>query len=182
LAGGLGYRLNAPLRTIDQISINEEVTLYTHLLVKDDSLKLYGFKTPFERDLFLKITSVSGVGAATALLLLSKIPPKQFMDAVNRENSALLQSVKGIGVRTAKRLILDLKGKIEWTGQVDEEGKDIASEEPAPSTELSHDLMSALLSLGYPRAMATEAASRALTTHPETDDLEILIKTALLGL
>ena len=81
-AGGLGYRLGIPQRIQDNLPENGEITLYTHLAVKDDSLKLYGFPTPRERDLFLKIMSVSGIGAATALNLLSQIPPQEFLRAV----------------------------------------------------------------------------------------------------
>lgn len=181
-AGGLGYRLQAPERTIDQLSLNAEATLYTHLMVKDDSIKLYGFKTPQERDLFLKIMSVSGVGAATGLLLLSKIPPDQFLEAISREQAHLLQSVKGIGVRTAKRLILDLKGKLDWAGfGMDADEPQLESPDERPK-ELAQDLVAALCALGYPKSTAKDAASRALMARPESEDLQDLIKTALQGI
>jgi Holliday junction DNA helicase RuvA len=178
-AGGIGYRLQAPLRTLRSLPESGEATLYSHLVVKDDALRLYGFQTPFERDLFLKIMSVSGIGAATALHLLSEITPEQFLDAVAREKIAVLQAVKGVGARTAKRLVLELKDKVEWAGLVPSEEGAAGLPQGALESNLGKDLVSALHALGYPRSAAREAASRALANHPELEDLESLLKAAL---
>jgi Holliday junction DNA helicase RuvA len=177
-AGGLGYRLGIPQRIQDRLPENGEITLYTHLAVKDDSLKLYGFPTPGERDLFLKIMSVSGIGAATALNLLSQIPPREFLRAVAEENAALMQSVKKVGARTAKRLIVELKGKVELEGFAPEEGGPL----PAGNKDLGQDLVAALQSLGYPRPAARDAATKALASNPQSEDLEQLLKSALSSL
>ena len=177
-AGGLGYRLGIPQRILESLPEDGEITLYTHLAVKDDSLKLYGFPTPGERDLFLKIMSVSGIGAATALNLLSQILPHEFLRAVAEENAALLQSVKKVGARTAKRLILELKGKVELEGFAAEEG----GPPPAGASDLGKDLVAALQRLGYPRPAARDAATKALADHPQSDDLEHLLKSALSSL
>lgn len=177
-AGGLGYRLGIPQRILDPLPEGGEITLYTHLAVKDDSLKLYGFPTPEERDLFLKIMGVSGIGAATALNLLSQIPPREFLRAVAEENAPLLQSVKKVGARTAKRLILELKGKVELEGFAAEEGGPPSTGDP----DLGKDLVAALQRLGYPRPAARDAAAKALADHPQSDDLEHLLKSALSSL
>jgi Holliday junction DNA helicase RuvA len=181
-AQGIGYRLNIPTRTLNALPEEGETTLYCFVIIKDDTLQLFGFQTPYERDLFTKIKTVGGIGAATALNLLSEIPPNRFLEAVAKENLALLQSVKGVGLRTAKRLVLELKDKIPWP-DLPLEGTELAEPGEGPTaTKTSRDLLAALQALGYPRTQAAEAASKALAACPETDKLELLIKTALRSL
>jgi Holliday junction DNA helicase RuvA len=176
---GIGYQLAVPLRSLRALPEEGEITLYTHLAVKDDSLRLYGFQTPFERDLFLKIQGVSGIGPSTAMAFLSEIPPRKLGEAVALENLSLLQSIKGVGVRTAKRLVLELKDKIAWEGLAPEDGAAPPAKEATAGGNLATDLVAALQALGYPRNAARDAASRALAARPDTEDLEELIKTAL---
>ena len=178
-AGGIGYAIKAPLRTLESLTEGTETTLYCHLAVKDDSLKLYGFQTPYERDLFLKIMGVSGIGGQTALNLLSEIPPVNFLEALAKEKVAYLQRVKGIGARTAKRLILELKDKLEWAGLVSPEEMSAGLPVGALESELGKDLVAALTALGYPKGSARDGASRALASNPELDSLEALLKAAL---
>ena len=177
-AGGIGYRLLAPLRTLERLPGDGEITLYSHLAVKDDSIQLYGFETPLERDLFLKILCVNGVGARTALSLLSRFPPRELVEILAGEGISRLQAVKGVGARTAKRLVLELKGKVEWALGLPS-GETTDHPVGAREDRLGEDLVAALLALGYPRAPSREAALRALAENPGADDLEKLIKTAL---
>lgn len=180
LLGGIGYSIRVPSRTLLSLEEDRETTLYCHLSVRDDSMVLYGFQEPYERDLFLKIMSVSGVGPATALNILSDIPPQRFLEAIAQEKASLLQKVKKVGARTAKRLILDLKGKVDLP---DIKASDAAPDvDPSLDTALSKDLIAALSSLGYPRKHARDAAERALAAHPDCDNLETLIKAALSNL
>ncbi len=180
-AGGIGYTLLTPKSTLSALPDGGEMTLYCHLAVRDDSMKLYGFLTPIERDLFLKIMSVGGIGAALALNLLSDIPPKKFLKAIATEQLAILQGVKGIGSRTAKRMVIELKGKLDFAGV---EGLGDVEESAGLDREgrLGRDLLAALQALGYPRAAARDAAAKALSDHPESDNLEFLIRAALTAL
>ncbi len=173
--GGIGYLLSVPSRTEKELSAKKEATLYCHLAVKDDTLKLFGFMTSFERDLFLDITSVSGIGSATALNLLSDSPPQALIEAIATENIAQLQRTKGVGARTARRLALELKEKMKRLVQVGEGGATVFTPEGGPA----EDVMRALQTLGYPRLRARDAAAKAIATCPDAEDLETLIKTAL---
>ncbi|MHC4941884.1 MAG: Holliday junction branch migration protein RuvA [Planctomycetota bacterium] len=178
--GGVGYALHVPLRTWQHLPPDEEITLYCHLAVRDDSMQLYGFQHPAERDLFLKIMSVSGVGAATALNVLSDITPREFLEAIARENVTLLQRVKKIGARTAKRLVLELKGKLDLEGMaISSESDSSGIPQALEESKTACDLIAALLALGYPRAAAREAASKALASHPDEEKLESLLRSAL---
>jgi len=177
--GGIGYALQVPARTLAVLPLGEEAVLYTHLCVREDSLHLYGFATPFERALFRKIMGVTGIGAALAMNLLSELTPEQFLNAVAKENTAILQGVKKVGARTAKRLVLELKGKLDLLGAPSPAGEIEVPLHGAESSNLGQDLFSALMALGYPRNAAKEAAAKALAAHPGEDDLEILLRTAL---
>jgi Holliday junction DNA helicase RuvA len=180
--GGIGYRITVPLRTLEELPEEGEITLYSHLTAKDDSLKLYGFQSPLERDLFLMIMSVSKIGAATALSFLSEIPPRKLMEAVSGENIALLQSVKGVGAQTARRLVLELRDKVkEWYG-ITAGMESLHTKADGPVSKKGEDLLRALLALGYPRFAAKEAAHKALKSCAPTEELETLIKTALRNL
>ena len=179
-AGGIGFRLSVPARTLERLPDRGEVTLYVHLSVKDDQLKLHGFETPFERDLFLQILGVSGIGAAIANNLLGLLTPETLMNALVSEDAAALQRVKGVGARTAKRLILELKDRVDFTGTglpgIPADGETTGG--GARST-LASDLVNALTALGYPRSAAKAAAMKTLAALPAEESLEPLIKDAL---
>ena len=109
---GVGYQIHISLNTYSKISSNENLQLYTHLQVKEDSHTLYGFADKAEREIFRLLISVSGIGASIARTMLSSLEPVQIRDAIASSDVATIQSVKGIGAKTAKRVIIDLKDKI----------------------------------------------------------------------
>jgi len=119
-SNGIGYLINISLNTFSQIPDNENLKLYTHLQIKEDSHTLYGFYTIKEREIFRLLISVNGIGSNIARTMLSSISPDQIIDAISRENVSLIQSVKGIGSKTAQRVIIDLRDKILKVYDLDE--------------------------------------------------------------
>lgn len=109
---GIGYWVNISLTTFSQIPDNENIKLYTHLQIKEDSHSLYGFYSKKEREIFRLLISVSGVGTSTARTMLSSLDPQQVVEAISTNNVSIVQSVKGIGSKTAQRLIIELRDKI----------------------------------------------------------------------
>jgi Holliday junction DNA helicase RuvA len=116
-SNGIGYLINISLNTFSQI---KNLKLYTHLQIKEDSHTLYGFYTIKEREIFRLLISVNGIGSNIARTMLSSISPDQIIDAISRENVSLIQSVKGIGSKTAQRVIIDLRDKILKVYDLDE--------------------------------------------------------------
>jgi len=117
---GIGYWVNISLTTFSQIPDNENIKLYTHLQVKEDSHSLYGFSSKKEREIFRLLISVSGVGTSTARTMLSSLDPQQVVEAISSNNVSIVQSVKGIGSKTAQRLIIELRDKILKIYDLDE--------------------------------------------------------------
>ena len=117
---GIGYLINISLHTFSQIPDNENLKLFTHLQIKEDSHTLYGFFTIKEREIFRLLISVNGIGSSIARTMLSSISPNQIIEAISRENVSLIQSVKGIGSKTAQRVIIDLHDKILKVYDLDE--------------------------------------------------------------
>ena len=117
---GIGYLINISLHTFSQIPDNENLKLFTHLQIKEDSHTLYGFFTIKEREIFRLLISVNGIGSSIARTMLSSISPDQIIEAISRENVSLIQSVKGIGSKTAQRVIIDLHDKILKVYDLDE--------------------------------------------------------------
>jgi Holliday junction DNA helicase RuvA len=117
---GIGYWVNISLTTFSQIRDNENIKLFTHLQIKEDSHSLYGFYSKKERDIFRLLISVSGVGTSTARTMLSSLNPNQVAEAISSNNVSIVQSVKGIGSKTAQRLIIELKDKILKIYDLDE--------------------------------------------------------------
>ena len=117
---GIGYWINISLTTFSQIPDNENIKLYTHLQIKEDSHSLYGFYTKKEREIFRLLISVSGVGTSTARTMLSSLDPQQVVEAISSNNVSIVQSVKGIGSKTAQRLIIELRDKILKIYDLDE--------------------------------------------------------------
>ena len=117
---GIGYIINISLSTFSQIPDNENIKLYTHLQIKEDSHTLFGFYTLKEREIFRLLISVSGVGSSTARTMLSSLSSEQIIDAISSNNISLVQSVKGIGSKTAQRLIIELRDKILKIYDLDE--------------------------------------------------------------
>ncbi len=175
--GGVGYHVNIPLSTYTAIQGQERCTIYTHLIVKEDSHTLFGFATQVERNMFVQLIGVTGVGATTAQLILSSMSVDEVRAAVIAEQAHLLQQVKGIGAKTAKQIILDLKNKLSKE----------APEGPAllPSmmdNAVREEALSALLSLGFNRIAVQKALNAVIRDNPNTSKVEDLIKLAIKAL
>lgn len=167
---GVGYFLNISLHTYSQIPDQENIRLYTQLLVREDAMTLYGFASKEERSVFNLLLSVSGVGASTARTMLSSLTPRQVRDAIISEDIATIQGVKGIGAKTAQRVILDLKDKI--IKLYGEETSGVIS-----SNTNRNEALSALETLGYARKIAEKACDSVLK-HSPSASVEEIIKLA----
>jgi Holliday junction DNA helicase RuvA len=172
-AGGIGYHVNISLYTYTKIEGAEQVKLLTHFHVKEDQQTLFGFHEEAERNLFRMLISVSGVGPATALVVLSSMNAEELRAAVIGEDVATIRKVKGIGPKTAQRIILDLKDKMIKDG-----GTAPTMLTPQSNT-LRSEALSALVNLGFGRPAVQRALNRVLAAHPQTATPEDLIKRAL---
>jgi holliday junction DNA helicase RuvA len=170
-AGGIGYFINISLNTYSKVSGKQEVNLLIHLVVREDAHVLYGFAERRERDLFRNLISVSGVGASTAIMMLSSLNPDEITTAVATGNVDVLKAVKGIGAKTAQRIIIDLKDKL---GKMPESGQILIS----PDNTLRNEALSALVMLGFAKKDADKAVSKIIKDDPEAT-VERVIKTAL---
>ncbi len=171
--GGVGYIVNISLTTFSQISEKESCFLYTSYIVREDAQVLYGFADKREREVFEHLISVSGVGANTARLILSSLTPPEVINAILTDNVSLLQSVKGIGAKTAQRTIIDLKGKMAKAfSTTEDEGVKKAS------TGVRIEAIRALEVLGFSRNAIDKTVSKILNQEPDLS-LEDLIKKAL---
>jgi holliday junction DNA helicase RuvA len=173
---GVGYEVNISLHTFSKIQTLEKGTLLTCLLIREDAHILYGFFEPEEKDLFQHLISVSGVGAATARMMLSSLPPVEITRAIVQGNEQLLERVKGIGKKTAQRLVLELRDKLGRKGTAMHPGADIPS---LPHNTTAEDALNALLALGIARSAAELALRKVNQADPEISGVEQLIKRAL---
>ncbi len=168
---GVGYFVNITVNTYSQIKNLKEAKLYTHLVVREDAHILYGFAKENERLLFLMLITVSGVGANTARLILSSLTTEEAFQAITTGNASVLQSIKGIGAKTAQRIVIDLKDKLMK--------QDIQFEKIASNhNTLMDEALSGLLILGFNKAIA-EKAMRKVLKQTDVDSVEELIKEAL---
>ena len=171
--GGIGYHINISLNTYAQIEKLESVKLLTHLHIKEDSHTLYGFAEEAERSLFVLLLSVSGIGPNTARILLSSMIAEEVRSAIISENVAAFRKVKGVGPKTAKRIILDLKDKIL---------KD-SGDSPIPlsihDNTIRDEALSALVALGFAKVRVQKVLNKTLSEHPEIQSVEELIKMSL---
>lgn len=171
--GGIGYHVHISLHTYAQIEKLERVKIHTHLLVREESHTLYGFAEESERSLFQHLISVSGVGPTTAQLLLSAMTPDDIRAAIIGEHEQAFSKVKGIGPKTAKRIILDLKDKMVKTA-----GDAPLSLLPQDNTT-REEALSALVALGFARVQVQKALNAVLKEKPSIKNVEELIKLAL---
>ncbi|KJD35522.1 ATP-dependent DNA helicase RuvA [Tamlana sedimentorum] len=171
---GVGYMLHISLHTFSQIPDIESLKLFTHLQIKEDAHTLYGFSSVAEREIFRLLLSVSGIGASIARTMLSSLTPKQVREGIASEDVALIQSIKGIGAKTAQRVIIDLKDKVLKIYDIDEVStvKDNTSKDEA---------LSALEVLGYAKKQAERVVNKIISTQPEAN-VEVIIKEALKNL
>lgn len=171
---GIGYHINISLNTFSAIENKDEVKLYTYLLVREDALALYGFHDENEKQLFEKLLSVSGIGATTAQIILSSMSPHEIINAIVSENELVFKNVKGIGIKTAKRIILDLKDKLSKLPLSESSGVSVGG-----AYDIRSEAISALTALGINRAKAESVILNCVKSNPEIRDVETLIKIAL---
>jgi holliday junction DNA helicase RuvA len=169
---GVGYHINISLNTFAAIGNQQQIRLFTHLSIKEDAHILYGFYEEDERSLFLNLISVSGVGANTARIILSSLNTNEAIDAISGGNVAILQRVKGIGTKTAQRIVVDLKDKVSRT-------TGLTSEKTGLAYNTNKDeALSALLILGFNKVSVDKVLARLLQNEPSAP-VERLIKEAL---
>lgn len=169
---GVGYEVNISLNTWGHIQHLEEGKLFVHLQVKEDAHVLFGFFDRAEKELFLLVTGVSGIGAATARMMLSSLKPDELSRAIVQGNVKLLESIKGIGKKTAERLVLELRDKLAK--------QPVSATIPAlAGNSLEQDALNALTALGISRQQAESAVKKIIIAEPNLSNLEDVIKKAL---
>lgn len=171
---GVGYLLHVSLQTFSSLPTDENIRLFTHLSIREDAHTLYGFITKTEREVFKLLISVSGVGPSIARTMLSSMNSEEVQNAIATENVALIQSVKGIGAKTAQRVIVDLKDKILKTFDIDEVSL-------SSNNTNKEEALSALEVLGFNRRQSEKVITAILKDTPN-ETVELLIKKALKNL
>ena len=168
---GVGYAVNISLHTFSQINDSENIKLYTHLQVREDSQTLFGFNTTIERSVFLLLISVSGIGSSIARMMLSSLEPLQIQRAIISDDLNTIKSVKGIGLKTAQRVLIELKDKmlnLQGEGEIQNFGNNTIKDEA----------LSALEVLGYTRKQSERILDSIIQSAPDSS-VEELIKEAL---
>ena len=174
---GVGYRVFVPLSTYYRLpDEGTEVLLHTVTYLREDALRLYGFITERERALFDLLRGVTGIGPRLAINILSGITAEELAGAIGRADLVRLSAIPGVGRKTSERMILELKEKVQ---SLIEPAEATAAPRRDPSEEVLHDVVSALLNLGYSRPVASNAAAKALRTGDGDQDFETVIKQAL---
>jgi Holliday junction DNA helicase RuvA len=169
---GVGYEVYISLNTYSHIQQMDAGKLYTYLQIKEDAHTLYGFFDAAEKEMFILLISVSGVGAATARMMLSSMKPEEISNAILMKHTSVLESVKGIGRKTAERLVLELKDKVSkvstsFVGNL------------SNGNTFDQDALNALVALGISRPIAEQAIKKIVISEPSINNLETLIKKAL---
>lgn len=174
-ANGVGYHINISLNTYSKLGDNERCKLFTWLHVKEDAHTLYGFIDEGERRLFLHLISISGIGPNTGRMMLSSVTPEEIQNAIISGNVSLIQRIKGIGPKSAQRIILELQDKLK------KEGADTLSPAPLNKT-VREEALSALVMLGFARNAAEKVIEQELNKNNGDITVEQLIKAALKSL
>ena len=169
---GVGYELQISLNTFSSIQNLEQGQLFTHFHVREDAQILFGFFEEAEKNLFVQLISVSGVGAATARMMLSSMKPAELVRAIVEGNVRQLESIKGIGKKSAERIVLELRDKLGKTSFE-------SNISTLKNNSLEHDALNALIALGIARPAGEQAIQRALKSDPSLDKIEEIIKKAL---
>ncbi|WKZ60027.1 MAG: Holliday junction branch migration protein RuvA [Cyclobacteriaceae bacterium] len=172
---GVGYHVNISLQTFSGIKDQENTLIYTHLAIREDAHVLYGFSTEAEKKLFQQLISVNGVGPGTAIVMLSYLSSEELKAAIVQEDATTLQRIKGIGGKTALRVIIELKDKLR---------KDLAEDSVSTIPGLKHntlrsEALSALITLGITKSAAEKSVDAVLKKSGNTVTLEDLVKQAL---
>lgn len=176
-AGGVGYGLNISLNTYSAIQGKNDVRLYVHEAIREDAHVLYGFSTKKERELFLLLISVSGVGANTARMVLSSMSPGELCNCISTGNERMIKTIKGIGLKTAQRIIVDLRDKIVSLGITDEIPAGGSMQAPVDN-DVKDEAVSALTMLGFSPAPSQKVVISILKDNPGMP-VEQVIKSAL---
>ena len=172
--GGIGYFINISVNTFSRIDSQKEIKILVHEVIREDAHQLFGFADKEERDIFRQLISVSGIGANTARMMLSSLTPGEIEKAILDSNVNLLKSVKGIGLKTAQRIIVDLKDKL---------GKQTGSGEifPLADNTSREEALSALVMLGFSKSAVSKVLDK-IVREEKTLTVEELIKRALKNL
>ncbi len=189
---GIGYQIFISLYTYSKIQHLKEVKLLTHLHIKEDAHSLYGFFEASEKEIFMQLISVSGVGLATARLMLSALSPSEIYHIITQSKTNLLEKVKGIGKKTAERIVLELKDKLlkikstpaHHTSPLSTTNNDAPIESIISAAdnalfELQHDTIAALTALGIARQQAEHAVQQVVKNNPSIQSIEALLKASL---
>ena len=175
-AGGVGYFINISLKTFTDIEHSEQTRLFTHFIVREDVQSLFGFSSKIERELFRRLISVSGVGGNTARMILSTYTPQELQNIIATENAKLLKNVKGLGLKTAQKIIVELSGKM-----LELAGSDFSTSS-VPSKEVVSDIydeaLAALSMLGFQKS-ASEKVLRSILKESPAMAVEDVIRHAL---
>ncbi len=171
---GVGYEVNISLYTYGKLPEDEFIHINTYLQVREDAQVLYGFMDKSEKEVFIKLLSVSGIGASTARMMFSSLSPEEVVNAIASEDVETIKSVKGIGLKTAQRVIVDLKDKITKI----EQSSEVLTIQNNTNKE---EALSALVTLGYSKKQAEKSVQKILKDTPEAT-IEEIIKTALKNL
>lgn len=169
---GMGYEVQISLNTFTSIQALNKGTLFTFLHIKEDAHTLYGFFEVAEKDMFIKLIGISGVGASTARMMLSSMKPDEIARAIIQGNARLLESIKGIGKKTAERIILELKDRLSKQSTE-------STISPQTNNTIEQDALNALISLGIPRASAEQAIRKVFSSGHGAEKVEDIIKQAL---
>jgi Holliday junction DNA helicase RuvA len=174
--GGVGYEVNISLNTYEAISKKEKGLLYTYLHITENSQVLFGFHEQTEKDLFLHLISVSGVGASTARMMLSGMQPEEIIRAIVNGEARLLEQIKGIGKKSAERLVLELRDKLS---KILLNTHQLTGGTGFAKSNIQQDAIHALISLGIQKAIAEKAVDKTMQSAGVELSLEVLIKAAL---
>lgn len=173
---GVGYGINISLNTFSAIQGKAEVKLYIYEAIREDAYVLYGFATKQERELFLMLITVSGIGGNTARMILSALSPSELCNVISSGNEKLLKMVKGIGLKTAQRIIVELKDKIQNIG-VESTGN-VSTPISAANNEIFEEAVAALTMLGFAQAPSQKVVGQILHEEPDAP-VQKVIKVAL---
>ena len=168
---GIGYEVNISLNTYSKIIDSEQIKIYTHLQIREDSHSIFGFFDELERSVFRLLISVSGIGANTARTMLSSMPPNKVIESIQSDNVVAIQSIKGIGAKTAQRVIIDLKDKV--LNLTDDKEFNVS-----PNNTQREEALSALSVLGYPIKQTQRIVDSLINAEPDMP-VERIIKNAL---
>jgi Holliday junction DNA helicase RuvA len=173
--GGIGYEVKISLNTYSKLKDSKKAKVYTYLHIKEDAHTLYGFYNPDEKSLFIKLISISGVGPSTAILMLSSMGVTEIQDSIASEDVATIKRVKGIGTKTAERIVLELKDKI----RKEISGERIIDIVPDSMNVIREEALIALVTLGIQKSMAEKSINSILKKADKDVTLEEVIKLAL---